>query len=171
MNNMHQVYVGIGSNIDRKIHISNGIRQLIDHFKELQLSPVYITQAVGFDGDDFYNLVAGFKTTLTVKEIESRLKQIERDNGRDHSQAKFSARTLDIDLLLYDDDILHSQGFAVPRDEILKYAFVLKPLADIAGATIHPETGRSIQSHWEGFNHNEEEMRLLEWDIKHTLSP
>ena len=165
MNKLHQVYVGIGSNIKRQEHITSGIKYLQEKFGPLQLSPVYVTAAVGFDGDDFYNLVAGFKSELAASAIEQSLKQIERENGRDHQQAKFSARTLDIDLLLYDEMILHEQGISVPRDEILKYAFVLKPLADIAANLIHPETGQSIQAHWDAFNQNEQTLERIEIEV------
>ena len=165
MKNLHQVYVGIGSNINRHKHISNGLIQLNEKFEQLHLSSVYMTKAVGFDGDDFYNLAAGFRSPMDATAIEQILKQIERENGRDHQQAKFSARTLEIDLLLFDDLILHQHGIAVPRDEILKYAFVLKPLAEIAGAVIHPETGQSIQSHWDSFDPKEQSMQKLELDF------
>lgn len=165
MNNLHQVYVGIGSNIERQKHINNGIKQLRQHFQSLLLSPVYETASVGFEGADFYNLVAGFQTTLSPQEIASILKGIERENGRNHQQAKFSSRTLDIDLLLYDDQILHAQGIAVPRDEILKYAFVLKPLVDIIPHLVHPESGKSLIKHWKEFNQQEQDMHEVEFQI------
>jgi len=165
MNKLHQVYVGIGSNIKRRQHISSGIKYLRENFGLLQLSPIYVTKAVGFDGDDFFNLVAGFESELNALQIEQILKQIEHENGRDRNQVKFSARTLDIDLLLYDDLIMHEQGISVPRDEILKYAFVLKPLSEIAGELIHPETGHSIQSHWNNFNQDEQRLENIAIDF------
>ena len=147
----HLVYVGIGSNIDQEKYIRLSAQSLRDTFGEdcqLRLSPVYKTQAVGFEGDDFYNLVASFYTRLNPVEVEKQLKAIENQNGRRRDQDKFAARTLDIDLLLYDQQIIHSDGINVPRDEIEKYAFVLSPLADLAPELVHPQTQKTISEMW-----------------------
>lgn len=149
--NMHRVYVGIGSNIEQEKHIQLSAQYLRNAFGYncgLQLSPVYKTRAVGFDGDDFYNLVACFDTDKSAIEVEKTLKQIEHENGRQRNQEKFSARTLDIDLLLYDQEIIQADGISVPRDEIEKYAFVLSPLADLAPELVHPQTGKSMAEMW-----------------------
>jgi len=147
----HLVYVGIGSNIDQEKYIRLAVKYLRDSFGEycqLLLSPVYKTQAVGFDGDDFFNLAASFLTDLTPFEVEKKLKEIEHKNGRRRDQEKFSARTLDIDLLLYDQEIIDSNGIRIPRDEIEKYAFVLSPLADLAPELLHPETKITVAEMW-----------------------
>ncbi len=147
----HLVYVGIGSNIDQEKYIRLAVKYLRDSFGEycqLLLSPVYKTQAVGFDGDDFFNLAASFLTDLTPFEVEKKLKEIEHKNGRRRDQEKFSARTLDIDLLLYDQEIINSNGIRIPRDEIEKYAFVLSPLADLAPELLHPETKITVAEMW-----------------------
>ncbi len=145
----HLVYVGIGSNIEQEKYIRSGVQALQERFEKLQLSPVYKTQAIGFDGDDFYNLVASFYTKHSPFGVEKILKEIEHHNGRRRDQEKFSARTLDIDLLLYDQQIIHNDGVNIPRDEIEKYAFVLLPLADLSPDLIHPETGHSILTMWQ----------------------
>ena len=148
----HLVYVGIGSNIEQDKYIRLAVHYLAEAFGkqcQLQLSPVYKTQAVGFEGDDFFNLVASFITNLPPVEVEKKLKAIEHQNGRRRNQEKFSARTLDIDLLLYDQEIIHSNSISVPRDEIEKYAFVLSPLADLAPDLIHPRTQQSISEMWQ----------------------
>lgn len=148
----HLVYVGIGSNIEQDKYIRLAAHYLAESFGEqclLQLSPVYKTQAVGFKGDDFFNLVASFITDLSPVEVEQILKDIEHKNGRRRDQEKFSARTLDIDLLLYDQEIINHNGISVPRDEIEKYAFVLSPLADLAPDLIHPQTQQSMSEMWQ----------------------
>ncbi len=148
----HLVYVGIGSNIEQEKYIrisAHSLREAFGADCQLQLSPVYKTQAVGFDGDDFYNLVAGFYTEISPFEVEKELKKIEHKHGRQRNQNKFSARNLDIDLLLYDHEIIHSNGINIPRDEIEKYAFVLSPLADLAPDLIHPETKKSMADMWD----------------------
>lgn len=148
----HLVYVGIGSNIEQEKYIRRAAQHLQETFGEqcrLRLSPVYKTQAIGFDGDDFFNLAASFLTDLSPVEVEKKLKEIEHNNGRRRNQEKFSARTLDIDLLLYDQDIINDNGISVPRDEIEKYAFVLSPLVDLAPDLIHPQTRQSVSEMWQ----------------------
>ncbi len=147
----HLVYVGIGSNIEAEKYIRLAIKYLHHSFGphcDLQLSPVYKTQAIGFDGNDFFNLVASFMTELSALEVALKLKEIEQQNGRCHNQEKFSARTLDIDLLLYDQAIINDGNISIPRDEIEKYAFVLSPLADLAPDLIHPVSGQNMAQMW-----------------------
>jgi 2-amino-4-hydroxy-6-hydroxymethyldihydropteridine diphosphokinase len=148
----HLVYVGIGSNIEQEKYIRLAVQYLWKTFGQqcqLQLSPVYKTQAVGFDGDDFFNLVAHFLTDLSPLDVSLQLKLIEQQNGRLPSQEKFAARTLDIDLLLYDQEIIHSNGINIPRDEIIKYAFVLSPLTDLSPTLIHPEQQQNMTVLWQ----------------------
>ena len=142
------VTVSIGSNINREFHIRQAVSALTTHFGELVCSPVYETAAVGFDGEDFLNLVVGFHTPMGVYAVSSILKAIEDELGRDRSQPKFSARSIDLDLLNYDDLTLDESGIQIPRHEILKNAFVLKPLSDIDGTGVHPQLGKSYQQLW-----------------------
>lgn len=148
---MAQVYVSIGSNQDRTRYIRAALDALTARFGELQLSSVYESEAVGFDGDNFYNLVAGFNTDLPVGELSCLLKSIEDDNGRCRKGPKFSGRTLDIDILTYNDLIGDHDSVQLPRDEILKNAFVLLPLAEIAPEVLHPEVGQTYQALWQGY--------------------
>lgn len=136
---MAQVYVSIGSNIDKKKNISGCLKALAEHFGALVLSPIYESEAVGFEGDNFYNLVAKFKTSLSVGELNEQLKAIEDQYGRKRTGPKFSGRTLDIDILTYDDLVGDIDGVQLPRDEITKNAFVLLPMNDIAADELHPE--------------------------------
>ena len=151
----HLVYVGIGSNIDQEKYIRLAVQYLKESFGkncQLRLSPVYKTQAVGFEGDDFFNLVACFSTDLSPFDVEKKLKEIEHHNGRRRNQEKFSARTLDIDLLLYDQAIINQDGISIPRDEIEKYAFVLSPLADLSPELIHPQTKLTVLEMWKALS-------------------
>lgn len=148
---MAQVYVSIGSNQDRTRYIRASLDALSERFGDLQLSSVYESEAVGFDGDNFYNLVAGFSSDLPVGELSRLLKSIEDDNGRCRKGPKFSGRTLDIDILTFDELIGDHDGVQLPRDEILKNAFVLLPLAEIAPEGLHPEVAQSYQALWQGY--------------------
>ena len=147
---MPQVYVSIGSNIEARRYIGSGLDSMQQHFGGLILSSVYESEAVGFEGDNFLNLVALFETDKTVDELIATLQKIEADNDRQRVVGKrFSARTLDLDILLYDD--LVNEELAIPRDEILKYAFVLLPLSELAPDAKHPVTGQTYANLWLNF--------------------
>ena len=149
---MPQGYISIGSNIDKDKHILASLQALEQHFGKLTISSIYESEPVGFTGDTFYNLVVGFNSELAVKEVAKKLRQIELDNGRTRDSQKFSARTLDLDLLLYDDLILNDGRLQIPRDEIERYAFVLEPLAEIAPTLKHPISHLSYAELWEKFD-------------------
>jgi len=156
---MARVYVSIGSNIDRDRSIRGGVADLREAFGELTLSSVYESEAVGFDGDDFYNLVAGFDTDMGVNEVAALLREIEDRHGRVRSGPRFSSRTLDIDLLLYDDLDTDSDGLSLPRDEITKNAFVLWPLAEIAPDAVHPVLNKRYRDLWDAFDKTKQPLR------------
>lgn len=150
---MAAVYISIGSNIDRENNIRLAVSELRTQFGDLLLSSVYESGAFGFDGDPFYNLVARFETDASqdAQQIISQLHDIEARHGRKRADKKFSSRTLDLDLLLFGDADLRSQGLDVPRDEITRYAFVLGPLAEIEPEGIHPLCGQSYRQLWTRF--------------------
>ena len=145
-------YISIGSNIDKDKNILISLQELERHFGKLTISSIYESEPVGFTGDTFYNLVVGFNSELAVKEVAKLLRQIELDNGRTRDSQKFSARTLDLDLILYDDLILNDGRLQIPRDEIERYAFVLEPLAEIAPTLKHPISRLSYAELWEKFD-------------------
>jgi 2-amino-4-hydroxy-6-hydroxymethyldihydropteridine diphosphokinase len=145
-------YISIGSNINRERHVPASLKTLGQHFGKLTLSSIYETDAIGFTGDPFYNLVVGFDSDLDVKAIIDLLRQIELDNGRNRECKKFSARTLDLDLILYGDQVVSEGRIQIPRDEIEKYAFVLEPLAEIAGHLRHPVSGNRYAEMWSNFD-------------------
>lgn len=159
---MARVYISIGSNIEREQHVRAALDALDAHYGRVQCSTVYETAAVGFEGDSFYNLVVGLDTTETPAEVAAQLRAIEDRNGRVREGARFSARTLDLDLLLYDDLILEEGRLQLPRDEITRYAFVLKPLAEIAGTLRHPLTGKTYAQLWTEFPRKDVGIQAVE---------
>nr|WP_010133382.1 2-amino-4-hydroxy-6-hydroxymethyldihydropteridine diphosphokinase [Microbulbifer agarilyticus] len=146
------VYLSLGSNIDREKHLCAALDALVEAFGDLKMSQVYESEAVGFEGDNFYNLVAAIDTGLSVGELALRLRDIEDANGRVRSGPKFSARTLDIDILTYGDLTGEVDGVALPRDEILKNAFVLLPFSELAPQAVHPVAKQTYQQLWEAYD-------------------
>jgi len=160
-----KIYISLGSNIERDRNTRAGIRALREHFGELELSSVYESEAVGFDGDAFYNMVIACDTGEDVHSANRILSEIEDAHGRDRSGPRFSSRTLDLDLLLYDDLVLDEKGLTLPRGEILKNAFVLWPLAEIAPGLVHPLAGSSYAELWNGFDKSKENLAPIEFDF------
>lgn len=152
---MARVYISIGSNIERHQHVLAALDALHGWFGDLMLSPVYESEAVGFDGEPFLNLVVAVETSLSVGELSVRFKQLEADNGRRRDVPKFSGRTLDLDILTYDDVVGKVDGVELPRGEILKNAFVLKPLADLAPHDRHPVSGETYEQLWQSHQSNQ----------------
>jgi 2-amino-4-hydroxy-6-hydroxymethyldihydropteridine diphosphokinase len=155
---MKPVYLSLGSNIDRYRHISAALDALADEFGELDISTVYESESVGFEGSHFLNLVVGIHSELDIAELSARLKQIEDDNDRNRDGPKFSPRTLDIDILLYGDFVGTTAGIELPRDEITKNAFVLQPLAELAPKTTHPELEQSYAQLWHGYDKSRQHL-------------
>jgi 2-amino-4-hydroxy-6-hydroxymethyldihydropteridine diphosphokinase len=156
---MHRAYLSLGSNLEAQRHLPFALRALRERFGYVLCSPVYITPAVGFAGPDFWNLACGLDCTLTIEALHRALRAIEDAALRDRSQARFSSRTLDIDILFF-DDLIHrgADHLQVPRPE-LQHAFVLKPACDIAPDYAVPGDGRRLATMWQAHP----EFHALRW--------
>ena len=146
---MPWIWVSVGSNMDPEANIRAGIQILNERFGALALSPVYETTAVGFVGDAFLNMVLGFATELPLDKVRLMLRDIEHARGRTRDGDKFGSRTLDLDILTYGDLVDESRD--IPRAEIMHYAFVLAPLADVAPEQVHPGLGKTYAQLWRDF--------------------
>ena len=144
---MTTIYISLGSNIERERHIRAGLDALHAEFGELQVSRVFESEAVGFNGRPFYNLVVAARTNMPLASVCQRLRAMEFANGREPDAKKFAPRTLDLDLLLY-GDLVCEEPVALPRGEILTNAFVLWPLAELAPEQCHPVDGRPFGELW-----------------------
>jgi 2-amino-4-hydroxy-6-hydroxymethyldihydropteridine diphosphokinase len=167
---MPRVFVGIGSNIEREKNIRAGVADLRRHFGELSLSTVYESEAVGFDGNNFYNLVAAFNSEESVEVINQTLHEIEDAHGRTREGPRFSSRTLDIDLLLYGDLVLQQGKLDLPRDEITKNAFVLCPMAELAPTLRHPLLNKSYAELWATFDQQKQPLWPVEVDFRKAVT-
>ena len=161
---MADIYISLGSNVEREFHVQQGLRALAESFnlpfEQLTLSSLFKSEAVGFNGNAFYNMVIGIKTDDTVEQVALKLRHIEINFGRTLDTKKFSPRTLDLDLLLFDDLIIDSPA-QLPRDEIDKNAFVLWPLSEIAPTLIHPVIKESYQTLWQNYNKTSQQLNII----------
>lgn len=155
---MPDVYLGLGSNLQPRENLSLALRELAERFDLVRVSPVYRNAAIGFEGADFLNAVACVRTTKPAAVIAAELEEIHDLAGRERGAEAFASRTLDIDLLLYGDEVI--EELRVPRADVLDYGFVLGPLADIAPGLVHPSTGRTIAEHWAGFDRDANPLRV-----------
>ena len=167
---MPQVWLSIGSNIDREANIRGAVKSLREAFGELVLSSVYESEAVGFDGEPFYNMVIGLKTDLPVRSLNNSIRDIEKKYGRVREGEKFSSRMLDIDLLLYGNEVINEGGLEIPRSEITQYAFVLLPLAEVAGNVRHPADSRTYQELWDGFDQKQQKLRQVDFGFASVVA-
>lgn len=159
---MAKVYLGLGSNIDPENNLRLGILELRKRYGDLDISAVYQSSAVGFDGPDFLNLVACLETEADPAQVHEQIGLIHNMAGRDRDEKRFSSRPLDIDILLYDDLIVDERPWRVPRSDILEYSFVLRPLAELAPELVHPVTGLTMAEHWRMFDQERHALTPVE---------
>lgn len=163
---MTRVFIGVGSNVDREDNLPKGVKALRAAFGEIRRSTVWDNPAVGFDGDPFLNLVVVFDTSRSASDVAAQLDRIERSFGRTRSgDRKLLARALDLDLLLYGDAVLDAEGVRVPRSEILEYAFVLAPLAELAPEAVHPTAGKTYKELWAEFAGDKSVLKKAALDL------
>ena len=160
---MSIVHLNIGSNQNRRTNIPLAIEALKQYFSEIVLSSLFESPSEGFKGNDFYNVGVNITTLKTSNEVVDILRDIENSLGRDRSLPKFSSRMIDLDLVLYGGII--DETLNVPRKDILKYAFVLAPLAELNPEAIHPLEGTSYQNLWKIFQ-SKQDYNLRQYNVE-----
>jgi 2-amino-4-hydroxy-6-hydroxymethyldihydropteridine diphosphokinase len=162
---MSAIYVALGSNIDPAARLLSAARLLKAQFADARFSACYRNAAVGFIGEDFVNAVAGFSTDLPVPELLRVLHAIEAQCGRGREDPKWGPRAMDLDLLLYGDVIGEGPGYTLPRRDLLRRAYMLGPLAQLAPQVRHPQSGQSIGALWHAFAQAEHPMTATALDL------
>ncbi|MCB1672070.1 MAG: 2-amino-4-hydroxy-6-hydroxymethyldihydropteridine diphosphokinase [Gammaproteobacteria bacterium] len=167
---MALVTLSLGSNIEPAANVRQAVKALRERHGEVRVSPVYESEAVGFSGANFLNLVVALEVSGGLEELARELKELEQLQGRDRSAGSFAARTLDVDILTYDALQGDFGGIQLPRPEITRYAFVLQPLADLLPDARHPVLDKSYRQLWQEFRDNAaQEQRLwqvpFDWDL------
>jgi 2-amino-4-hydroxy-6-hydroxymethyldihydropteridine diphosphokinase len=151
---MSQLHLNIGSNQDRRKNIRLALGSLESSFTEITISSLFESPSEGFIGSNFYNIGVNVETDKNINDVVNILHSIENSLGRDRNLPKFSSRIIDLDLVLYDDEI--NDKLNIPRRDILKYAFVLAPLSELNPDDIHPQERISYLDLWKEFQSSKE---------------
>jgi 2-amino-4-hydroxy-6-hydroxymethyldihydropteridine diphosphokinase len=154
------VYLAAGSNVEPERHLAQAVEALGLTFPGIRFSPWYRNHAAGFEGEDFINLAAGFDTSLPLTEVILRLQAIEALCGRPRNAPRWAPRSMDLDILLY--GALVSDTPPLPRPDLLKRAYMLGPLADIAPDLVHPTAQLTIGELWERFDRQSHPLHRVE---------
>lgn len=149
---MTRLFLGLGSNIEPARYLPLGLLELKALLGTLRVSPVYEGAAIGFSGAPFWNLVVEARTSLAVGELQKAIRDIEYAHGRAKNASRLSPRSLDIDILIYGDECGVIDGVVLPRGEILENSFVLRPLAELAPAAMHPGVKKSFGELWADYD-------------------
>jgi len=148
---MTAVYVAAGSNVRPEHYLAVALRAMAAAYGPLTLSPAYKNKAVGFEGEDFINLVVGFTTEDEVTGVRQQLQSIEAACDRPPGAPKWAPRTMDLDILLFGEKVSNEPGLVIPRPDLLKRPYMLKPMADIAPDVQHPTLQQSMRELWDAF--------------------
>lgn len=161
---MVRLFVGLGSNIDAERNIRAAVAGLEALLGPLRLSSVYCSEAVGFVGPAFLNLVAEAETEMAIDAVVAGLRAIETALGRRRGPVPAAVcHSADLDLLLYGDSQITSP-VVVPRPEIVENAFVLWPLAELAPELVHPQHGLSYGALWAAYDKNRQQLAPVAFD-------
>lgn len=157
-----EVFVSAGSNVEPVRHLRMTLAELRQRFGALRVSRAYRNAAVGFEGPEFINLVVGFRTGEPVRQVIATLREIGERCGRPRTAPQWAPRAMDLDILLYDALVCATPDLTLPRPDLLRRAYMLGPLAEIAGDLVHPQSGQTIGELWKGFDRGSHPLTPVE---------
>jgi len=167
---MENIYLSLGSNIHADRHITSALHELRKTYGELSVSPIYESESVGFEGDNFLNLIVGITFLGKVGELAKALKDLENKIGRVRGGPKFGPRVIDIDIILFGDCSGIFDGIELPRGELTENAYVLLPLMELAPHTIDPNSGKTMQQLWQEKSYLMSQQKLWLADFQYNIT-
>jgi 2-amino-4-hydroxy-6-hydroxymethyldihydropteridine diphosphokinase len=165
---MKKVYLSLGSNIDSRKNVQAAIEALKNSYGDLEVSKLYESEPVGFNGDNFLNLVVAFNYSAEVASLVKELKTMEDELGRIRGAKKFSSRSIDIDIILFGDLCGEFSGITLPREEINQNAYVLLPLKEMAPNLLDPRSGLTMEALWK--KNLEKMTKQILWEAEFQFS-
>ena len=163
---MTSVFVAAGSNVEPAANLRRALDVLGRHYPRLRCSRAYRNRALGFEGDDFVNLVLGFETDDDVHEVVDRLQQAEAACGRARNDPRWAPRTMDLDILLYGNLVCDEPGLKLPRPDLVRRAYMLGPMAELAPGVVHPVLGSTMAELWSAFDRDGHDMQPVEIGLR-----
>jgi len=158
------VLVAAGSNVEPVANLRRALDALAVHYPGIRVSPAYRNRAVGFEGEDFVNLVIDIETSEDVHAVVERLHEAEAACGRERHAPKWAPRSMDLDILLYGDRVCEEPGLVLPRPDLVRRAYMLGPAADIAPGMIHPTLHATLAELWSRFPQDQHSLERVELD-------
>jgi 2-amino-4-hydroxy-6-hydroxymethyldihydropteridine diphosphokinase len=149
---MALAYVSGGSNLDAEIHLPQAARELKARYPGARFSRCYSNKSVGFEGPDFINFVVELPVVGQAFALRECLQRIEKLCGRPDAAPRWAPRTMDLDLLLFGEQVIDEPGLKVPRPDMVRWAFMLGPLAELAPQLVHPVQKETIGELWRKFD-------------------
>jgi 2-amino-4-hydroxy-6-hydroxymethyldihydropteridine diphosphokinase len=156
------VYVAAGSNVEPIANLRRALDALSRHYPTLRCSHAWRNAAVGFEGDDFVNLVIGFETDDHVRAVLQNLHEAEALCGRERHAPRWAPRAMDLDVLLYGSTVCNEPGLVLPRPDLVRRAYMLGPAAELAPDFVHPTLGVTLGELWSRFDRSAHPMQLVD---------
>jgi 2-amino-4-hydroxy-6-hydroxymethyldihydropteridine diphosphokinase len=161
-------YVSGGSNLDTHVNLLRAARELKRRYPGARFSRCYRNAAIGFEGPEFINFVAELPVSGEPHALKHALEHIETLCGRPRDAAKWAPRAMDLDILLFGNLVLNDPGLKLPRPDLVRWSFMLGPLAELAPEVRHPTLGVTIGELWRHFDHAAHRLELVALDLNLT---
>lgn len=163
---MSEVYVAAGSNVEPIANLRRALGALLRHYPRLRCSRAWRNAAAGFEGDDFVNLVVGFETDDDARTVLRHLHEIEALCGRERNAPKWGPRAMDLDVLLYGSRVCDEPGLVLPRPDLVRRSYMLRPAAELAPDFVHPTLGVTLGELWSRFDREAHPLQCVDIGFK-----